>query len=598
MADIEIVASAVGFDQVNKALDNTNKALDQTAKESKKAGDALNNQLKPGANQANQSLTNLSRIVQDAPFGFMGIANNINPLVESFGRLKQETGSTGGALKSLAGGLLGAGGLGLAVSAVTSLLVVFSGSMSSTSKNIDEVSQSTQDFIFNLDSAKTNLDSLLMSLDTASKIRAIDFKINNADKGAQSLFDASNNVQTLDEKMRATADHSIELIKLTSELEKEYDNLRINNEDLPYSIIAASKATSGLTEDAKALVDKWKNLKDEQKKTTADLEKYPELLKLARKEQTLANVESQRSTQKEKKKVETLDEYLAKFRESLKDQVNIGIAFDDTRLTERIRLFFGVIEGVISKFNQSPKSDLVVKLKSELNQLQIQEIISKYPSIVEKKIASVKPIDISGLFKLDINKIGQKIPPLKLPDSWFNRTKDDFNKAFAEFKTTAIVDAINTFAESIGQVITGELTFGDAFKAVFASLGDNIKQLGQQLIKIAILTQIAQKTLFTNPSAALAAGVGLVIAGTILKSLMTKKRAFATGTTFAPGGMALVGERGPELVNIPRGSQVIPAAQTASMIGGRNSVEVFGVLRGQDIYFSNKKYGQTYNRQA
>jgi phage-related minor tail protein len=33
---------------------------------------------------------------------------------------------------------------------------------------------------------------------------------------------------------------------------------------------------------------------------------------------------------------------------------------------------------------------------------------------------------------------------------------------------------------------------------------------------------------------------------------------FATGTNFAPGGLALVGERGPELVNLPRGSQVIP----------------------------------------
>lgn len=34
--------------------------------------------------------------------------------------------------------------------------------------------------------------------------------------------------------------------------------------------------------------------------------------------------------------------------------------------------------------------------------------------------------------------------------------------------------------------------------------------------------------------------------------------AFANGTNFAPGGMALVGERGPEIVNLPRGSQVIP----------------------------------------
>lgn len=38
--------------------------------------------------------------------------------------------------------------------------------------------------------------------------------------------------------------------------------------------------------------------------------------------------------------------------------------------------------------------------------------------------------------------------------------------------------------------------------------------------------------------------------------------AFATGTLSAPGGMALVGERGPELVNLPRTSQVIPAAST------------------------------------
>ena len=33
---------------------------------------------------------------------------------------------------------------------------------------------------------------------------------------------------------------------------------------------------------------------------------------------------------------------------------------------------------------------------------------------------------------------------------------------------------------------------------------------------------------------------------------------FASGTNSAPGGMALVGERSPELVNLPRGSQVIP----------------------------------------
>lgn len=36
---------------------------------------------------------------------------------------------------------------------------------------------------------------------------------------------------------------------------------------------------------------------------------------------------------------------------------------------------------------------------------------------------------------------------------------------------------------------------------------------------------------------------------------------FAKGTNFAPGGLAVVGERGPELVNLPRGAQVIPNHQ-------------------------------------
>ena len=43
---------------------------------------------------------------------------------------------------------------------------------------------------------------------------------------------------------------------------------------------------------------------------------------------------------------------------------------------------------------------------------------------------------------------------------------------------------------------------------------------------------------------------------------------FAAGTDFAPGGVALVGEEGPELVNLPRGSQVLTASQTRDAVTG------------------------------
>jgi hypothetical protein len=47
--------------------------------------------------------------------------------------------------------------------------------------------------------------------------------------------------------------------------------------------------------------------------------------------------------------------------------------------------------------------------------------------------------------------------------------------------------------------------------------------------------------------------------------------AFAGGTNFAPGGLSLVGERGPELINLPRGSQVIPNHDLKGF-GGRQEV--------------------------
>lgn len=54
--------------------------------------------------------------------------------------------------------------------------------------------------------------------------------------------------------------------------------------------------------------------------------------------------------------------------------------------------------------------------------------------------------------------------------------------------------------------------------------------------------------------------------------------AHAAGTLAAPGGMTLVGERGPELVSLPRGAQVWDALDSRSMLSGGAS--------GGDTYIS------------
>lgn len=77
-------------------------------------------------NDATNALSNLSRVAQDAPYGFIGIANNLNPLLESFQRLQIRSGSTTEALKSMAAGLVGPAGIGIALGVVSSLAVTFS----------------------------------------------------------------------------------------------------------------------------------------------------------------------------------------------------------------------------------------------------------------------------------------------------------------------------------------------------------------------------------------------------------------------------------------------------------------------------------------
>lgn len=52
-----------------------------------------------------------------------------------------------------------------------------------------------------------------------------------------------------------------------------------------------------------------------------------------------------------------------------------------------------------------------------------------------------------------------------------------------------------------------------------------------------------------------------------------KKQKYAVGTGYAPGGMSLVGENGPEVVDIPRGSRVYTHNETKNMMGG-NTINI------------------------
>jgi phage-related tail protein len=96
-----------------------------------------------------------------------------------------------------------------------------------------------------------------------------------------------------------------------------------------------------------------------------------------------------------------------------------------------------------------------------------------------------------------------------------------------------------------------------------------------------MLEQAAIKAAIVQPLMS-SLGLGLSGGGVGLLSLLPK---FASGTDSAPGGLAIVGERGPELVNLPRGSQVIPnniVAKRGSSSSGPTNISYSIDARGAD----------------
>jgi len=133
----------------------------------------------------------------------------------------------------------------------------------------------------------------------------------------------------------------------------------------------------------------------------------------------------------------------------------------------------------------------------------------------------------------------------------------DLAAATRKFNETEQIRSIfsDAFASEIAQVIDGTKSLSDAFKSMERQIVSSISNIASKNIAKAIFGDVGS----TGGASDFFAYLGKLLSGS-----------FANGTNFAPGGLALVGERGPELVNLPRGSAVTPNHK----IGGSNVVNI------------------------
>lgn len=160
------------------------------------------------------------------------------------------------------------------------------------------------------------------------------------------------------------------------------------------------------------------------------------------------------------------------------------------------------------------------------------------------------------------------------------QTIDDVNERLE----TMAASGLSSVVDGLAGVAAGFNSLGDVAKSV-------LRQLTYDLTKLNLETALGMNAGGGQGGGGLlgflkgglklgAAAFGGVSGGSFLSGAPADVQAsfaglFAEGTNNHPGGLSIVGEKGPEFVNIPRGAQVIPNDILRSMSKGRGSTTTY-----------------------
>ena len=158
--------------------------------------------------------------------------------------------------------------------------------------------------------------------------------------------------------------------------------------------------------------------------------------------------------------------------------------------------------------------------------------------------------------------------------SWLLRVEtDSFEKAGKELGDalkSGVVSALTGLGKAIGEVLSGEGSFGDKFLAL---LGQFMQAFGSALIAIGV-GELALKS--GNPVAMIAGGVALVAAGAALSAARSKN----------PAGNAGPGTAAPTVAG---------AIAPRQIQGSEQTIRVVGQIEGQTIRLIQQRANDSYD---
>ena len=476
------------FNQRKTQLTGTNKMLSgqltKTSQNIRLFGGTTSTMTKRVAD-GNVALLSFSRLVQDAPFGIMGMSNNITDLTEQFGRLKQKTGSSRSAIGLMIKSLRGAGGLGLAVSVITSALVMFGDRLFSSKKKTEDLTEATKDQNKALKSQSKIFDDLISKMDVFEQAKKAGvFTTIKEREQLKQLVSIAGDVGLSDEK-RINA-----LKRLQSEYGKYFAGLKITDEN---------KLIKAQMQSLKVLrrKEKLKRIENELEKTG----------------QKLYNARLELQKIGDSKNIDDLNR---------KKQLMIDITNlmgDQTKLSNAM--------GALLTFDLDLKADP-------------EKIAKKAKAVVSVAKMAMAQIDDEDKLSFDSLFKDAKIETPAVSDALI-RMREDFANFISYMDSVVSTSFANTF-ESIGDIIAkgmagGVIGLTDVVNALKAQFGEILSNMGSYLIRAGSASVMAGKIakFFGDPKKGIKFGLAGIALGVALKGLGGALKSQAMGTGVAGG---------------------------------------------------------------
>lgn len=558
--------------------------LQRAATETQRRIDALKNignPLKPvmgGANEATQSLINLGRVVQDAPFGFLGIANNLNPLQESFARTSASAGGFGNAMKAIGKSVLGPGGIGLAISAISTALIVFGDKLFGAGKAFNQAEIDAANFRIQLDKLSTSLDTFKENLKFETEFDRLRAESRGLEGVNLSIFDAQ---RTRQDNEKTIAENKKALLELDAQQDELFGKVTGRARDLRDLFLGnlasiPDNLISDLDKQGQASLNA---LIDVVKKRQA-LQKENQVLsrQIVIQQLTETKANNEKTKEEEEKRLKDQEKFFndtikrARLLAAFLDKTTIrSFNFDvdaEKSLSENFKRAVDFIQKALDPLerrNFPVKTNITleanVKFKGSSGVISSDSFLQQ---TFESKEATKTYDQLKKSFEDNINRAAAANPlvlqlaaNVKLGQDFEKRLKDaadQINSSVNQFFENSLAG----IGEGLGNLISGQ-NFGTA---VVDAIGDLLTQIGKALIKYGTIKLTIEKLLKSlNISGAAAIGIGIaaIALGRALKNSSKNLDGFrATGGPVGAGKSYVVGERGPEIFVPSVGGNIIP----------------------------------------